>query len=116
MVSCLFALVDLAMYNHALEEQLEEIEELRRDELICLPDDLEYERYFQGTLKIFLCSFIHSFIHSRICKAPLQAIYSLVLSAASGSRHSARGGQWPRIQIFGDSEDEDWPFAFLFQD
>src|SRR6218665_731758 len=62
MVSCLFALVDLAMYNHALEEQLEEIEELRRDELICLPDDLEYERYFQGTLKIFLYSFIHLFI------------------------------------------------------
>lgn len=33
-----------AMYSHALEEQMEEVEELRRDELIQLPEDLEYER------------------------------------------------------------------------
>lgn len=32
-----------AIYRHALEEQIEEMEELRRDELLCLPENLDYE-------------------------------------------------------------------------
>jgi len=40
-----------ALYEHALNEQQEEVEDLRREEHLCLPSDLDYNRY---TLRMFI--------------------------------------------------------------
>ena len=40
------------MYSNALELQMEEMEELRRDEMLLLPDDIDYNKWVIEKLRL----------------------------------------------------------------